>query len=137
VAEALLAVHLFLGYYSRSMTEDASSERKSPGEAPIDLAPVKTEHFESSYRIYTSMRADGLNSLTIITKLSPHESNPDRARSMSLLPRGWSLRRGLKDTRATVHAHVISRTCLKQLASLLLSRHMGLKVAPAISCPCA
>jgi len=40
----------------------------------------------------------GLNDVTIVTKPSPHESNPDHwTRSMSLRARGWSLRRGGKD----------------------------------------
>jgi len=52
--------------------EDASAESKSP----IDLAPIEIERSESSYRIHTS------TGLTIVTKPSPHEPNPDgRTRS--------------------------------------------------------
>jgi len=65
--------------YTRGPAEDASAESMSPSEAvPIDLAPIKTEHSESSYRISTSMCADGRGGLTIVTKPNPHESNPDR-----------------------------------------------------------
>jgi len=77
---SLLTMYLLLvrRRYSRGMAEDTPAESNSPGEALIDLAPIKTEHSESPYRIYTSMRIDGrgeLNSLTIVTKPSPHESN--------------------------------------------------------------
>jgi len=90
------------GRYSRGTAEDISAESKSPVEVPIDLTPIKTEHSKSSYRIFTSMRTDRrgeLNGLIVVTKLSPYESNPDRARSVSLRPRGWSLQRGLRNTR--------------------------------------
>lgn len=40
--------------YSRvTTTEDTSAENKLPGEAPIDIATIKTEHSESTYCIYT------------------------------------------------------------------------------------
>jgi len=64
------------------------------------------------------------------------KSNSDKVRFMSLRPWGWSLWWGFSDTRATVLARVINRTCFKQHSSLLLSRHIGFRIAPAISCPC-
>jgi len=121
------------GCYSRCTVEDASAEIKSFGEALIDLTSIKTEQTESSYRIFTSTRADGYGGLNSLTKPNPHESGPDRARSISLQPQGWSLQRRLSVARGTIRARVVSRTCLEQLAPLSFSRHMGLKLAPAIS----
>jgi len=124
--------------YSRGTAEDASAESKSPGEAPIDIAPIETESsvVNSSSRIYTSMRTDGrggLDGLTVVTKPSPNESDPDRVRSVSLRLRVWYLQRDLRDARVTVRARVISRTASNNLR---LSRHMNLKSTPAISFPC-
>jgi len=59
VAEALPTVHLLLAHSRGEMAEDTPAESKSPGEAPVDLAPIETEHSESSYRIYKSMAAVG------------------------------------------------------------------------------
>jgi len=85
----------------------------------------------------TSIRTDGLNGLTVVTKPSPRESNPGhRTRSVSPRPRGRSLRRGFGDTRATVLARVVSRTCLEQHSPLPLYRRTGLRVVPpAVGCP--
>jgi len=94
-----LTVHLLSG-----TAEDASALSKQPGEAP-----TKTEHSESS-SAFARRRARWAQRLNgVVAKPGPHESNPDdRARSVSLRPRGWSLRRGLyRDTRATVLARVV------------------------------
>jgi len=68
---SLLTVHVLLALSATQWgtAGDASAENESPGEPPI-----KIEHSESSYRINTSMNT---NSLTVVTKPSPHESNPD------------------------------------------------------------
>jgi len=50
--------------YYRSTARKATAESKSPSKASIDLEPIKTEHYKSSYRIFTSMHIDersGLN----------------------------------------------------------------------------
>jgi len=102
--------------YSRNTAEDASAESKSPDETSIDLVSIKTEHSESSGRISTSIRADELTSLTGVPKRSPLESNADRTESVFLRPWWWSLRRGIRDTRSTIRARVISGTCCERLA---------------------
>jgi len=99
--------------YSRNTTENASAESESPNDKPIDLALIKTDHSEISYHISTSMRANGcgeFTSLFIVMKSRPHESNVDRALSMSPRPRRRSLWWGIRDTRAIVLVRVISRT---------------------------
>jgi len=78
---SLLTVHPLLARrrYSRDTAEDIPAVSKLPAEEPIDLAPIKTEHSERSYRTYTSMcfaRHGALNRLTIVAKPNPHESNP-------------------------------------------------------------
>jgi len=95
---------LFKGYSRRRL-----GRKQVAGEASIDLAPIKTEPSESLYRIFTSMHTDGhgvFNKLNIVTKLNPHESNSDLARSVFLRLLGWSLEWGLRDTRDTVRARV-------------------------------
>jgi len=106
-------------YYSRSTAEDAFVESKSSGETSVDIATTKTKHSESSYRIFTSKRTGGrggLNGLTTVANPSQYDSNRESIRSMSLRQRGFN------DTRTTVHARVISRTCFERHSPLLLSR---------------
>jgi len=50
--------------YSRSTADDALAENKSSGETPVDVAAIKAEHSESSYRICTSIRPMGAVSST-------------------------------------------------------------------------
>jgi len=95
----------------------------------MDMAPIKTKHSDSLYRVFMSVRTDGgLKSLTRRSETPSARIQP-RARSMSLLVRGWSMQRSLRDARATVRVRVTSRTYLEQVAPSLLSRHMVLKVA--------
>jgi len=53
--------------YTRGTAEDASAENKSSGETSVDVAPTKTEHSESSYRVCTSLRADETRVATAAT----------------------------------------------------------------------
>jgi len=128
---SLLTVHLQLALrrYSRGTAEDALAESKSPNKTPIVLSADQNR----TLRVLVPHLHILTNSLTIVTKPSPHESNPDRARSVYLRLRVWSPQRGLRDTRATVRARAIGRTRVGQLVHPLLSRHVGLKIAPAIS----
>jgi len=77
-------------------------------------AGTKTEHSESSYHVFTSTRTDGrggFNGLAIVAKPSSQESDPNRVRFMSLpVPQ-----RSFRNTRVTVRARVISRTCFEPL----------------------
>jgi len=89
-------------------------QQRAPGlrPKPADRKPSVTARIVFSRRC-ALIGAVGSTALTVVTEPSPRESNPDRARSMSLRLRGWSLQRDLTDTRATVRARAISRTCLE------------------------
>jgi len=111
--------------YSRSTAEDASAESKSPDEAPIYLAPIKTEHSESSHHISTSICVDGhgwLNSLNNVAKPSTHESNPDRLdpclyshEAVHSFIHSWVVPAGgIKNTCATLLARIINMSCFDQ-----------------------
>jgi len=107
----------------------------APSETLVVIALTKTEPSESSYCIFMSMRTDGrggLNSLIAVVKPSPHESNTDGARSVSLPLLGKSLQQANRDTRSTVRARIISRTCLE--AFPLFFRLTGFAALSAIIC---
>jgi len=86
----ILTVHLILArrHGSRGTAEDTSAESKS-----LDETQTKTRTLrELVWHLQAAMRADGLNGLTIVTKLSPHESNPDHwtiSMSPYQLATGW------------------------------------------------
>jgi len=84
----LLIVHFLLMLGASQVIQQITlwPTSKSLDESSINLAVIKIEHSERSYRIFTSMcigGRDGLNDLTVVAKTSPHAFNPDRSRSVT------------------------------------------------------
>jgi len=90
---------------------------KGRGVTPVDIAPTKTGTSEIPYRIHTTMRNHGRGlpkGLTIITKPSPYESNPDELGSIHVTTAmRWYSWRDVNDTRTTIHTRIISWICLE------------------------